>query len=314
LFDVKLGCDEEAKEVLQVSLTNPVVRHAVASLRALREDLETHGDVLASVAQQTPSYGYGLQQYCMALGGLASNLSAPGPGRLKSALLCCQIFFSIEQVQGHCQGMARHLIQGLRIMDQYGARPKLVAADHLMPAYHEQLPLLDVFVIKLFVAPCRFAEPPAPADPNGTAVAKCPLSQPRTSATSCSLRVIAPDSHAELTRIATITLEFLGKMSRVKSAEEALLLLPIKASLLSNLDQWLMKLELAQASMVSSGPEPVSVSFKRLFHQALKVILTGTLNLSSHLSTELQTEHERLLCIAVALDKRLETLRVLVRR
>jgi hypothetical protein len=295
-------------------MTNPVVRHAVASLRALREDLETHGDVLASVAQQTPSYGYGLQQYCMALGGLASNLSAPGPGRLKSALLCCQIFFSIEQVQGHCQGMARHLIQGLRIMDQYGARPKLVAADHLMSAYHEQLPLLDVFVIKLFVAPCRFAEPPAPVDPNGTAVAKCPLSQPGTSAISRSLRVIAPDSHAELTRIATVTLEFLGKMSRVESAEEALLLLPMRADLLNNLDQWLMRLELAQASMLPCVPEPVSVSFKRLFHQVLKVILTGTLDPSSHLPTKVQTEHERLLGIAIALDKRLETLRVLVRR
>jgi hypothetical protein len=66
--------------------------------------------------------------------------------------------------------------------------------------------------------------------------------------------------------------------------------------------------------MVPSGPEPVSVSFKRLFHQVLKIILTGKLNPSSHLSTELQTEHDRLLGIAIALDKRLETLRVLVRR
>jgi hypothetical protein len=311
LFDVKLGCDEEAKQVLQVGLVSPVIRHAVASLRALREDLDTHGDVFAPITPPTSRYAYGLQQYCKALSGLASHLSMPGPARLKSALLCCQLFFSIEQVQGHSAGMARHLIQGLRIMDQYGARPKLIAANILVPAFHEQLPLLDVFVIKLFAAPCKFADPPASAGPSGTVVAKCPLLLSEFAARSRSTRAIAPDRRAELTTIATHTLTFLGKVSHVRSAEEALLLLADKDNLLNMLDRWLVELEFDRLLLAPHGPEPFSITFARLFHQTLKTVLAGTLDPAKDLSTRMQSEYDRLLGIAVPLEQRIRKQRTM---
>ncbi len=141
---MKLGCDEEARQVLQASLADPSIRHAALSLRALREDLETSGDDPASVLQQTPSYHYGLQQYNMALRSLASNLSSPDSNGLKSALLCCQIFISIEQVRKNYTAMGQHIIRGLRIMHEYRARPEFVAPNKLVPAHQDQLPLLDV--------------------------------------------------------------------------------------------------------------------------------------------------------------------------
>ena len=64
---MKLGCIEEARQVLRASLT---IRHAILSLRALREDLKTSGDGAAFIAQQTSSHHYGLQQYSIALGGV----------------------------------------------------------------------------------------------------------------------------------------------------------------------------------------------------------------------------------------------------
>jgi hypothetical protein len=164
MFEVKLGCDEEAGQVLQASLTDLPIRHAVSSLRALREDLEMSGNIRASDFQEAPSYCYGLQQYCMALSGLASNLSSLGSDGLRLALLCCQIFISIEQVRGNYATMAQHIIQGLITMHEYRARPSFVAANRLVPAHHDQLPFLDIFVIKLFAAPCKFADPPAEAD------------------------------------------------------------------------------------------------------------------------------------------------------
>jgi hypothetical protein len=309
LFNVKLGCDEEAKQVLQASKTSPAIRHAVISLRALREDLETHGDVLASVAQQTSSYDYGLQQYCMALGGLAADLSAPGSDRLRSALLCCQMFISIEQVQGNYTSMCRHLIQGLRIMDQYRARPKLVATNRFLPAHHDQLPLLDVFIVKLFAAPCNFAESPTTFDISGTAVVECPLPLPQRSTRSGDLRLIAPDLRAKLIRIASTTLDFLGKVSRVRSGEEAPQLLHEKAYLLGSLEMWLMDLELVHRPITSPVPETISITFLRLFHQVLKIVLLDALDSSPDLYTELQTENNRLLNIACKVDKRVQTLR-----
>ena len=306
MFDVKLGCDEEARQVLQASLTDPHIRHAVLSLRALREDLETSGDGPASVAQHTPSYHYGLQQYNMALGGLASNLSSPGSNELKSALLCCQIFISIEQVRKNYAAMAQHIIHGLRIMQEYRAQPDLVAANKLVPAHHDQLPFLDVFIIKLFAAPCKFADPPATADVSGTTLSACLISPHQQPVESRDLRKIAPDMRTELTRIAASTLEFLGKMSQVDTVGNALLLQSEKAALLDSLESWLINLELLQTEIGSSTPEPISVSFLRLLHLILKIVLLGALDSSPDLYAELRTENDRLQSIANNVGERVK--------
>jgi hypothetical protein len=298
MFDVKLGCDEEARQVLQASLTDPPIRHAILSLRALREDLERFGDGRASVAQQTPSYHYGLQQYSMALSGLASNLSSPDFNRLKSALLCCQVFISIEQVRKNYAAMAQHIIRGLRIMHEYRARPAFVAENKLVPAHQGQLPFLDVFIIKLFVAPCKFADPPATAEVSGTTLSVCLISSHQQPVESCNLRTIAPDMRTKLTRIATSTLEFLGKVSQVESVGIALRLLSEKAALLDSLESWLTDLELVQTEIGSFCPEPISVSFLRFFHQILKIVLLGALDSSPDLYADLRTENDRLQGIA----------------
>lgn len=96
LFNVKLGCDEKAKQVRQASFTDPALRHAISSLRVLREDLEVSGN--DPLSGQTSIYDYGLEEYGLALRGVASNLSTSSFFALKSALMCCQVFFSIEQV------------------------------------------------------------------------------------------------------------------------------------------------------------------------------------------------------------------------
>jgi hypothetical protein len=307
MFDVNLRCNEEARQVLQASLTDPPIRHAVLSLRTLREDLETSGDNLASVAQQTPSYQYGLQQYSIALGGLASNLSSPGSDRLKSALLCCQVFISIEQVRKNYAAMAQHIIKGLKIMQEYRARPYFVTANKLVPAHHDQLPFLDVFIIKLFVAPCKFADPPAATDVSGTAFSRYSLSPHQNAVKSRDLHTIVPDMRTELTRIAALTLEFLGKVTQVESVGFALRLLSEKAALLTSLESWLIDLELVQTKSESPDPEPISVSFLRVFHVLLKIILLGALDSSPDLHAELLAENDRLQGMANKLGERVRT-------
>ena len=304
IFDVKLGCDEEARQVLEASLIDPPIRHAVLSLKALREDLETSGDGPASVAQPTPSYHYGLQQYSMALGGLASTLSSPGSNGLKSALLCCQILISIEQVRKNYAAMAQHIIQGLRIMHEYRARPYFAAANKLAPPHCDQLPFLDIFIIKLFAAPCKFADPPATADVSGMI---SPHQQPVRSGV---LRKIAPNVRTELTRIAASTLEFLGKVSQVESVGTALRLLSEKATLLDSLESWLIDLEFVQTEIGYPSPEPISVSFWRFFHLILKIILLGALNSSPDLYAELRTESDRLQGVANNVGERVKAYRM----
>lgn len=297
MFDIKLGCDKEARQVLQASLTNPPIRHALLSLRALREDLETSGD-----SQQTPSYHYGIQQYTTALSRLASNLSCPGSNELRSALLCCQIFISIEQLRKDYAAMAQHIVRGLSIMHEYRARPGFLAVNKLVPAHHYQLPLLDVFIIKMFAAPCKFAEPPATAEGSGTPPHQLPVE-------SCDLRTIAPDMGTELTRVSALTLEFLDRVVQVETEEIALQLLSEKAALLDSLESWLINLELVQTQVQPSGPEPISVSFLRLFHLILKIVLLGALDFSPDIYAKLQTENDRLRTVANNVGERLRTYR-----
>jgi hypothetical protein len=192
--------------------------------------------------------------------------------------------------------MAQHIIRGLRIMHEYRARPEFVAANKLAPAHHGQLPFLDVFIIKLFAAPCKFADPPATADVSGTTLSVCEISPHQQPVESCDLRTreVAPDKRTELTRIAASTLEFLGKVSQVESVGIALRLLSEKATLLGSLESWLTDLELVQTEIGSPGPEPISVSFLRFFYLILKIVLLGALDSSPDLYAALRTENDRL--------------------
>ncbi|KAJ4294084.1 hypothetical protein N0V90_007773 [Kalmusia sp. IMI 367209] len=102
----------------------------------------------------------------------------------------------------------------------------------------------------------------------------------------------------QLTKIATSTLEFLSKVSEVKSVEIALRLLAEKAALLDSLNSWLVELELFQTEFGLLSPEPISVSFLRFFHQILKIVLLMALDVSPDLLTKLRTENDRLQSVA----------------
>jgi hypothetical protein len=309
VFGVKLGCDDEAKEVLQASLADPTIQHALLSLRALREDFESSKDGPRSVALQTPSYCYGLQQYSRALGGLASNLSCPNYEGLRSALICCQLLVSIEQVREDYAAMAQHIIQGLRIMHEYRARPDFDTANKLVLVNHDQLPFLDVFIIKLFAAPCKFPEAPTQSVVGATTLSACLMPSHQEPIESRNLRAIAPDMRTDLTRIAMSTLEFLGKVSQVKSVGEAVRLLSEKAALLKSLESWLIDLELVQTDIGFPSSEPLSVSFLRFFHQILKIVVLGALESSADLDAELRIENDRLQDVANRVGERVRAYR-----
>jgi hypothetical protein len=113
----------------------------------------------------------------------------------------------------------------------------------------------------------------------------------------------------ELTRIAASTLGFLDKVSQVESLGNALRLLSEKAALLDSLESWLIDLEVVQTETGPPGPEPISMSFMRLFHLTLKIVLLGALDSSPDLYTELRTETDRLQGGANNLEERIRAYR-----
>jgi hypothetical protein len=197
--------------------------------------------------------------------------------------------------------MGQHIIQGLRIMHEYRARPCLTVTNQLVPAYHEQLPLLDLFIIKLFAAPCKFAEPSSLSNKSEESVGMYPVLLPTE---PNKLRIIVPDKRTELTKISASTIGFLDKISHVQSAEDALGLLSEKTFLLESLNSWLHDLECGHAK--DKSPEAISVSFLRLFHQILKVVLMGSLRFPSDVGGGLRGEYERLQSVASHVGQRVK--------
>ena len=187
-------------------------------------------------------------------------------------------------------------------MHEYRARPSFVGPNKLVPANHDQLPLLDVFIIKMFAAPCKFTDPSAVVEASGT------LSH-QQSAESHDLRTIVPDMRTELRRVSALTLDFLDRVSRIVNEGTALQLLSEKAALLMSLESWLINLESVQAELQPLRSEPISVSFLRIFHSILKLVLLGALDFSPIIYAELQTENDRLQALANNVGERVSAYR-----
>lgn len=260
-YGTTLGCEEEAKHILHAGLFQPAIQYAISALQALRAG-----------GQDTN----GVQQYNMALRDLASTLSSSSTHRLQSALLCCQLFITIEQTRGNYLAMAQHITQGLKIMHEHRVRPML--SSSLLPA-HRDLPLLDAFIIKLFIAPCKLAKPPQVMS------SVCQHENPRT---------IAPDMRAEVKSIAARTLTFLDRATQVKSLDQARNLIPIKKDLLSSLDPWLLRLETTKANEGA----PMYLTLMCLFHHILKIIVLGAVDTSTAHAIQLSIEYSRLQDVA----------------
>ncbi|KAF5709525.1 transcriptional regulatory moc3 [Fusarium mundagurra] len=296
IFDVELSCNEEAEQVLQASLTNDPIRHALLSLRALRGNLESkkEGDTFETDEQQRLSYNFGLQQYSKALTSLASNLAYPSPGSLKSALLCCQVLISVEQVRGNFSAMGLHVIRGLDILREYRARPYLTT-NGLTPARHTGLPALDVFIIKLFAAPCKFTE-------QQTSESLSIMTPP----VETKDRKLAPNMRAELTKVATSTIALLEKTTNIQSEEQAQSFLSEKRDLLGGLESWLAALETLQNETQPGEPESISDTFLRILYLILKIILLGTLETSPDLDANVKEKSKQLQGLANLVNERLK--------
>ncbi|KAF5576221.1 transcriptional regulatory moc3 [Fusarium pseudocircinatum] len=296
IFDVELSCNEEAEKVLKASLTNDSIRHALLSLRALRGNLESkkEGDTFETDEQQRLSYNFGLQQYSKALTSLASNLVYPSPDSLKSALLCCQVLISVEQVRGNFSAMGLHVIRGLDILREYRARPYLTT-NGLMPARHTGLPSLDIFVIKLFAAPCKFTEQRTPETSNIL-----------TPPVETNDRKLVPNMRAELTKVATSTIALLEKTAKTQLEEQAHVLLSERRDLLDDLDSWLSALESLQKETLPGEPGSISDNFLRILYLILKITLLGTLETSPDLDAKLREKSEQLQGLANLVNERLK--------
>ncbi|KAH8660479.1 hypothetical protein BX600DRAFT_514083 [Xylariales sp. PMI_506] len=150
-----VGYHSEARAVL-AKLSDPTIRYALTSLGALHDGLQARQPWSGSGGSTALNHTHrGLEAYNMAITSLASRLVVePNQESARAAILCCQLFISIETFLGDYTSSIRHFIHGMRIMHQYRNRgvPRSDYGPAVSSSASIDLPSLDCFVLKLFAS------------------------------------------------------------------------------------------------------------------------------------------------------------------
>lgn len=121
--------------VLQISQTEPAVRHAVLAVSSLHEGL---GAGLSDGALSQPQQSFALQQYNKAIARLLDQMNNPFTKPLAS-LLTCVLFVCIEYMQGKDKESLIHLEQGRQLLTQLNKRSNdsdmQCIVKHIVPLY-----------------------------------------------------------------------------------------------------------------------------------------------------------------------------------
>lgn len=124
--------------VLQVSNTEPAVRHAVIALGSLHEYLDSQNKVI-EYDLKNKSLNFSLRQYTKAIASLSQSLSAGTRLPVEVVLICCALFISIESLQGNYTTTARHLLSGSSILANWLSanerKTSCLVRDELLPIF-----------------------------------------------------------------------------------------------------------------------------------------------------------------------------------
>ena len=103
------------KLILQMSVRDPAVRHAIVALASIHEEND-------STSSPSPELRrYCTNQYVRSLGHLQNHIANGNDNKTEVVLTCCVIFTAFENFQGKPASAMVHLQNGLRILSQSGS-------------------------------------------------------------------------------------------------------------------------------------------------------------------------------------------------
>jgi hypothetical protein len=108
------------KSVPLYSQSEPAIRHAVLSLAAFHQEHIATTNEAPGDLKHKPST---LIAYSRALQQGQAYLSSPNPND-EVVLMCCLLFYMIENARGDFNTATRHVLAGLAILRKFGAKPK----------------------------------------------------------------------------------------------------------------------------------------------------------------------------------------------
>ncbi|KAL2822305.1 hypothetical protein BDW59DRAFT_180875 [Aspergillus cavernicola] len=104
--------------ILQMSVSEPAVYHAVVALSAVHQDSEMHGMPLPGQDLQNEWNRFALDQCGRSFALLSHRQSSQDPRLREVILLCCLLFVLTQLLRGQYDDAFQHLQSGLRILNE----------------------------------------------------------------------------------------------------------------------------------------------------------------------------------------------------
>ncbi|RSL71788.1 hypothetical protein CEP53_001369 [Fusarium sp. AF-6] len=262
----------EARAVL-ANLSDPTIRHALDSLIALNDGIETTRHASTVITHGVFINQRSLDAYNAAVSGLASRLKEePSRTSAQAALVCCHMFVSIEVMMGDYATAFQHFLLGLRIMYQYRNRPGVSDTGRVVPCYGLGFPHLDEFAIKLFASgyPGKHMSP---------------CEREHGSSTTTNINAILCDqARSDLSVLSAEVLAFLKRVTGLQSQYQVAELMATKTQILGCLQSWEQTYSQTANDMIK-GMSSKRVRFGAAFSLLLHSVLTVVVNLAIGAST-----------------------------
>jgi hypothetical protein len=268
-----IGFELEALRILQSSLRSSSVYQALACMRMFRKLLMKHGDISTLKNGDSSGYRRSISEYNIVVARVIQQLSRNDSQTVEVALNCCQLFITIDIMQRQYASSIRHFVYGLQIMRACCTRPQLDSArEEIVPSMHQGLADVDIFVIKLFTAPCPFTE---------HLMSELSLEErgKTHAANNSSPRQIDFMTHRQtLQSLAAETVYLLSKVSSMTSVHEALALIQEENQLLVKLDGLDHCIKGGAFGDVASPLWKLMSRFQLLYYSVLRVVLQSVLS------------------------------------
>ncbi|KAL4951721.1 hypothetical protein BDW69DRAFT_186131 [Aspergillus filifer] len=104
--------------ILQISMSEPAVYHAVVALGAVHQDSETYGMPLPGQDLQNEWHRFAIEQCGRSFALLGRRHSSQDPRFRNTVLLCCLLFILAQLMRGQYDEAVQHISNGLRVLNE----------------------------------------------------------------------------------------------------------------------------------------------------------------------------------------------------
>ncbi|KAL4965003.1 Zn(II)2Cys6 transcription factor [Aspergillus stella-maris] len=104
--------------ILQMSMSEPAVYHAVIALGAVHQDSETYGMPLPGQDLQNEWHRFAIEQCGRSFALLGRRTSSQDPRFRNTVLLCCVLFILAQLMRGQYDEAVQHISNGLRVLNE----------------------------------------------------------------------------------------------------------------------------------------------------------------------------------------------------